>query len=74
MRQHRTTLEPQDVALLGSERDLSIICQRYVFEVQFEDVRLGMKCRVCLFDCLCLVVGNQERRVQCETRMSEEEI
>ena len=30
MRQHRTTLEPQDLALLGSERDLSMIVKGFM--------------------------------------------
>ena len=34
MRQHQTTFRPQDLALLGPERDLSILSKVYVFEAQ----------------------------------------
>ena len=30
MRQHQTTFKPQDLALMGPERDLSMIYQRYI--------------------------------------------
>ena len=33
-----------------------------------------MKHMVCLFDCLCLVVGSQERRVQYKTRKRKKDI
>ena len=62
---------PQDLALLGPERDLSIKAKVYVFEAQFRDIRLviGMGVVVCF---VCLVVGKHERRVQYRTKVSKE--
>ena len=52
MRQHRTTFGPQDLALLGPKRDLSMIVKLYLsLNLECYDARLVMGLGVCLFDC-----------------------
>ena len=73
MRQHQTTFIPQDLALLGLERDLSMICQKYMtlkLSVKMLGYLLGS--RFVWLICFGLVAGYQEGRIQCKTRMSKE--